>query len=183
MELIAANHCPGAVIFVFHAADERYEAGLIFLSFNSFVTSCLVAIIGFSIFVHTGDMRFSPSMLQNKCIQSIHKRVTALYLDTTYAHPRHTFPPQEEAIAAVISIVRDVLVDDVAAAGRQQELSTGCHSRLTPSDRKLMEECCTTLILMCTYVVGKERILTAVGNELGLKVRQGHTLSHEPYFH
>lgn len=70
--LVDANHCPGAVIFLFRLQDGRR-------------------------YVHTGDMRFSPAMLANLHLQRF-QGADALYLDTTYCNVRHTFPPQVHSV-------------------------------------------------------------------------------------
>ena len=63
-----ANHCPGAVQFLFRlSTGEKY--------------------------VHCGDMRFSPKLLDNPLLAA-YRNCTAVYLDTTYCNPRFTFPPQ-----------------------------------------------------------------------------------------
>ena len=66
--LVDANHCPGAVQFLFRLpSGERY--------------------------VHCGDMRFSPKLLDSPLLAA-YRNCTAVYLDTTYCNPRFTFPPQ-----------------------------------------------------------------------------------------
>lgn len=68
MTLVDANHCPGAVQFLFRLpTGEKY--------------------------VHCGDMRFSPKLLDNPLLAAF-RNCTAVYLDTTYCNPRFTFPPQ-----------------------------------------------------------------------------------------
>ena len=66
--LIDANHCPGAVQFLFRLpCGKRY--------------------------LHCGDMRFSPALLSNPHLRRS-QGCTGVYLDTTYCNPRYTFPPQ-----------------------------------------------------------------------------------------
>lgn len=67
--LVDANHCPGAVQFLFHLPDGRR-------------------------YVHTGDMRFSPSLLDVAPLRERFHNPDILYLDTTYSNPKYTFPPQ-----------------------------------------------------------------------------------------
>ena len=68
MTLVDANHCPGAVQFLFKMpTGEKY--------------------------VHCGDMRFATKLLQDPLLAAF-RNCTAVFLDTTYCNPRFTFPPQ-----------------------------------------------------------------------------------------
>jgi hypothetical protein len=105
--LFEANHCPGAVLFLFRAPNGKN-------------------------YLHTGDFRYEPSMLRH--FREV--RVDSLYLDTTFLHPQFTFPPQREAIEYIAHKVRNI----IAAGG------TGA----------------TTLFLVGSYTIGKERILEEI---------------------
>jgi Cft2 family RNA processing exonuclease len=65
--LIDANHCPGAVIFLFTIGGKK--------------------------FLHCGDFRFSPSMKCNPFLREA-VEMDELYLDTTFCDPKYDFPPQ-----------------------------------------------------------------------------------------
>lgn len=71
---IDANHCPGAAQVLFELQDGRR-------------------------FIHCGDMRYSPALLANPHLQRF-RNADAVFLDTTYAHPRHAFPEQVCACVA-----------------------------------------------------------------------------------
>jgi len=71
---IDANHCPGAAQVLFELQDGRR-------------------------FIHCGDMRYSPALLANPHLQRF-RNADAVFLDTTYAHPRHAFPEQVGASLA-----------------------------------------------------------------------------------
>ncbi|KRY01037.1 DNA cross-link repair 1A protein [Trichinella pseudospiralis] len=79
--LIDANHCPGAVMFLFHLKNDHYV-------------------------LHTGDFRAEQVVLDNPIWSSI--RVDYLYLDTTYFNPAYIFPCQMVAITKMISIVKQI---------------------------------------------------------------------------
>lgn len=66
--LVDANHCPGAVQLLFMLQDGRR-------------------------YLHCGDMRYRPAMKEDAQLQAA-VGVDAVFLDTTYCHPRHLFPPQ-----------------------------------------------------------------------------------------
>jgi len=42
--------------------------------------------------LHTGDMRWQDSMAQHPAL--LKQKIDYLFLDTTYASPKHTHPPQ-----------------------------------------------------------------------------------------
>ena len=79
--LIDANHCPGAVLFLFELPGGRTA-------------------------LHVGDFRYERRMAEHPAIRSLPLRGRAmdlLYLDTTYCDPKHTFPPQAAAPSATPS--------------------------------------------------------------------------------
>ena len=64
-----ANHCPGAVQFLFQLPD------------------------GGARYVHCGDMRFCAALTEDKHLKRF-VGARAVFLDTTYCNPRFTFPLQ-----------------------------------------------------------------------------------------
>lgn len=83
--LVDANHCPGAVQFLFKIPsgdDGKFER-----------------------YVHTGDFRFCDSMR----VDPIFERFIgsdAVFLDTTYCDPKFIFPSQEESIEYIVNIIQ-----------------------------------------------------------------------------
>ena len=75
--LIDAQHCPGAVLFVF-----KLPTGQVYL--------------------HTGDFRASQSHLQHPAIRSV--IFDAVLLDTTYCDAKYRFPPQDVILRQVADI-------------------------------------------------------------------------------
>eukprot|EP01102_Stenamoeba_stenopodia_P023087 TRINITY_DN9835_c0_g1_i1.p1 TRINITY_DN9835_c0_g1~~TRINITY_DN9835_c0_g1_i1.p1 ORF type:complete len:736 (-),score=195.15 TRINITY_DN9835_c0_g1_i1:8-2215(-) len=77
--LLEANHCPGAVLFLFNVNGVYY--------------------------LHTGDFRYHPKLKScNSILSNI--KIQELYLDTTFCNPEYCFPPQEESISSVVNIVK-----------------------------------------------------------------------------
>jgi len=78
--LIDANHCPGAVMFLFQVGRRNI--------------------------LHVGDFRWSrEQMLREAALQPIVSQTVGLdelYLDTTYCHEKYQLPPQSKTIRAII---------------------------------------------------------------------------------
>lgn len=84
--LVDANHCPGAVQFLFKipGSNDKFER-----------------------YVHTGDFRFCDSMkLEPLFVDFIGS--DAVFLDTTYCNPRFVFPSQEESVEYVINVIMGI---------------------------------------------------------------------------
>lgn len=84
--LVDANHCPGAVQFLFKVPSlggkiERY--------------------------VHTGDFRFCSSMNSDPLLREFVGSDT-VFLDTTYCNPKFVFPLQEESIDYIVRVIEEV---------------------------------------------------------------------------
>lgn len=81
--LVDANHCPGAVLFVFRDGATGAVA------------------------VHTGDFRYDAramAVLQCGELQRVLRDVACVHLDTTFCDPRYDFPPQADAVHAAADI-------------------------------------------------------------------------------
>ncbi|XP_061550739.1 5' exonuclease Apollo isoform X1 [Phycodurus eques] len=77
--LIDANHCPGAVMFLF----EGY----------------------FGTILYTGDFRYSPSMLRELCLATS-ATIDVLYLDNTNCDPNRSIPSRKQATQQIKEILR-----------------------------------------------------------------------------
>ncbi|KPP70696.1 hypothetical protein Z043_110455 [Scleropages formosus] len=77
--LMDANHCPGAVMFLF----QGY----------------------FGTILYTGDFRYTPTMLREPCLRS-HTTIDVLYLDNTHCDPTRTLPSRQQATQQIKEIIR-----------------------------------------------------------------------------
>ncbi|MED6238871.1 5' exonuclease Apollo [Ataeniobius toweri] len=77
--LIDANHCPGAVMFLF----EGY----------------------FGDILYTGDFRYTPSMLREPCLRT-NTTIDVLFLDNTNCDPNRTLPSRQKATQQIKEIIR-----------------------------------------------------------------------------
>ena len=78
--LVDANHCPGAVQFIFSLKNG-------------------------DTFIHSGDMRYHVKFKDDPLLRSLKGGVTTLYLDTTYCNPKYVFPTQQESIDYVTDAI------------------------------------------------------------------------------
>ncbi|XP_024187828.1 DNA ligase 6 isoform X2 [Rosa chinensis] len=84
--LIDANHCPGAVQFLFKVPASNGD---------------------FQRYVHTGDFRFSAPMKLDPFLRNF-VGSDAVFLDTTYCNPKFVFPSQEESVDYISSLIERV---------------------------------------------------------------------------
>ena len=99
-------------------------------------------------FLHTGDFRASQELIDNPILSKLDVHYDAVYLDTTYCDPEYVFPAQEKVILDCYRVV-DRLVNKHDA-------------RLFSPIRRL--------ILIGSYLVGKEKIAVAIAKLLGCKI-------------
>ncbi|CAM0882158.1 unnamed protein product [Alopecurus aequalis] len=91
---VDANHCAGAVQFLFTSPGPREER-----------------------YVHTGDFRYTHSMRSNPHLLEF-VGADALFLDTTYCNPKFTFPSQEESVEYVVNTIQQVKEESAASGER-----------------------------------------------------------------
>lgn len=117
MTLIDANHCPGAAQLLFELPDGRR-------------------------YIHCGDMRYSPKLLDNPHLARF-RNTDGVFLDTTYAHPRHAFPAQVRQTAARHTLAPPTLLCAAAHAGSNKSGALRC--RRTPGGCALHTALCLSV--------------------------------------
>lgn len=109
LTLLDANHCPGAVMFVFRLKDGRVYLHVGIGSHTSLPLSVCVtrnpplcsSLEYHMLHTHTGDFRWHTGMTLEPVLRQYAagaaestKRIHTLYLDTTYCNPKYAFPSQ-----------------------------------------------------------------------------------------
>ncbi|KAL5220835.1 hypothetical protein ABZP36_025548 [Zizania latifolia] len=91
---VDANHCPGAVQFLFNSSGPNAKR-----------------------YVHTGDFRYLQSMRSDPNLLEF-IGADAVFLDTTYCNPKFAFPPQEESVDYVVNVIKRAKEESRAAGER-----------------------------------------------------------------
>ncbi|MQL69823.1 hypothetical protein Taro_002099 [Colocasia esculenta] len=89
---IEANHCPGAVQFLFDVRGGEKRAK----------------------YVHTGDFRYCESMNSDPVLGGF-VGADAVFLDTTYCNPKFSFPSQDESIEYIVSTIEKNMIREFSA--------------------------------------------------------------------
>ena len=192
VSLVDANHCPGAVQFLFRVPigdADAMEVG---------------SQDGFHRYVHTGDMRYAAFMKQDASLAA-YIGADAVFLDTTYCNPKFVFPSQSESVGYVAETVFNLMqgcearsVDDDMVEGSPASVSNVDGEECPDDEQRSMgkvhnssDDPCNSkefgeddedvfrvarqggmastsksiLFLISTYVIGKEKVLTAVARK------------------
>lgn len=101
--LLDANHCPGAVMFLFHVGRRHI--------------------------LHVGDFRWNRDRMYAdlKDFISLKCRLDDLFLDTTYCNEKYHLPTQDEAIAAAV-LKAEEEVDSCRKTGRRLLMLFGAYT-------------------------------------------------------
>ena len=137
---ICANHCPGAVCFLFKIPSTR-----------SGEPGTTAQTVPQQTVLHTGDFRWCPQRHGEH--PSLAAGVDTLMLDTTYCVPKWRFPPQDEVVSAMADLMR-------AEADGEGEAEGSAGGPAPP----------TTLFLCMSYHIGKERAYLGAAHRLGWHV-------------
>ncbi|KAI9321877.1 DNA repair metallo-beta-lactamase-domain-containing protein [Dichotomocladium elegans] len=181
--LIDANHCPGAVLFLFKV---RLPGGQI------------------ARHLHTGDFRANPRMCLHRSLkQPENGPIDTLYLDTTYLHGSFTFPRQALVLQAACDMAERIVAgkdDDenkpatalkiwlkkaaVESPCLQEKSAHGdvdnntasttttptLHPSIGASIARAQRCSSKVLVVVGTYLIGKEKVFYHIAKRLGTKI-------------
>lgn len=149
--LMSANHCPGSAIFLFESVGDDVP-----------VTR----------YLHCGDFRVNKPMLQHEVLKPFLRpkatqTLDKVYLDTTYLTFHYDFPKQEKVCDETAQMFHELCKDD----GENELLSSWFgltkQSRITDFiSNTLYKKKKKFLILVGTYVIGKERLAISILEKL-----------------
>ncbi|KAL1536962.1 DNA ligase 6 [Salvia divinorum] len=139
--LVDANHCPGAVQFLFKVPTSSGDGA-----------GSSSSVVRFQKYVHTGDFRYSREM-KNENVISEFIGADAVFLDTTYCNPKFVFPGQDESIDYIVGVIERLGFENAGVAaknvlflvatyviGKERilvEISRRCKRKIHVSERKM----------------------------------------------
>ncbi|KAL1920631.1 uncharacterized protein VTP21DRAFT_1008 [Calcarisporiella thermophila] len=152
--LIDANHCPGScmILFSYETKDNRVARHL-----------------------HTGDFRACPrQILHPSLVQPLNPPLDTLFLDTTYLNPRYIFPAQEVIVRAVIELVHSTINSNkIGGEPENNALTSWIKKGKIEKEHQNTEfdsSRCKLLIVVGTYLIGKEKMFLGVAKALNSKI-------------
>ncbi|XP_076814496.1 uncharacterized protein LOC143460763 isoform X2 [Clavelina lepadiformis] len=157
--LLEANHCPGAVLFLF-----RLKNGQTML--------------------HTGDFRANQEIQNHKILKET--PINTLYLDTTYLDSNYNFPPQSEVIEFTSNEVYSILADIPKTLIVTGTYCIGKEKIFMGIARKLNNKVCVTRdkfnVLKCLENVEINSVITLDPNATNIHVLPMKQLSFNSLF-
>lgn len=167
VSLIDANHCPGAVQFLFKVpVNGKFER-----------------------YVHTGDFRYRNDM-KFEPVLSEFVGADAVFLDTTYCNKKFVFPSQDESIDYIVEVIERIGVQNegqlksvlfVVATyviGKERiliEISRRCNRKIHVDGRKMA--------ILRALGLGEEGVFTEEEGESDVYVVGWNVLGETwPYF-
>ncbi|XP_047317657.1 DNA ligase 6 [Impatiens glandulifera] len=166
--IIDANHCPGAVQFLFKISSCGGKS---------------------ETYIHTGDFRFCDSMKYEPALGKF-IGTDAVFLDTTYCNPKFVFPSQEESIEYIVGVVDRLGVENEGSLksvlfliatyviGKEKillEISRRCKRKIYVDSKKMK-------IMTCAGI-GKDTVFTEDESETDVHVVGWNLLGETwPYF-
>ncbi|KAI8902333.1 DNA repair metallo-beta-lactamase-domain-containing protein [Globomyces pollinis-pini] len=159
--LIDANHCPGAAIFIFDVPPKKDGSKSMR-------------------YLHTGDFRASRVHSEHPLIKPPN-HFDIVYLDDTYCKPSHTFPSQISILNCINDLCVKLLKGDTVAqivSGNPLKDFVLVHKRQTVDRPQTglnkwlnhKSKAPKFLIVVGSYLIGKERIILKVAESLNSKI-------------
>lgn len=140
---LEANHCPGSVIILFSAPDYTI--------------------------LHTGDFRACESQIVRLKQLLRHRPINALYLDTTYLDPSHSFPCQDDVIKACGEYCYNF--KQYGEAKSRMPTIEKFFKPISDAAARIPEISeYNPLVLVGTYTIGKERLAVHIAERLETKI-------------
>ncbi|KAJ3305371.1 hypothetical protein HDV03_001664, partial [Kappamyces sp. JEL0829] len=143
VELIDANHCPGACIILFTIPPGPGS-----------VTSLR--------YLHTGDFRASPHHWTHPLL--LESKIDRCYLDTTYLNPTYTFPDQRlvlDVIANLAAKLHDGATPQHVISGEPLKAFFASLGSMVAS-KKVGK----TLFVVGSYLIGKEKVWLTIAKAI-----------------
>lgn len=153
--LIDANHCPGAVQFLF----KVYGVGGTFERY-----------------VHTGDFRYCCPMKAEPLLSEF-VGADAVFLDTTYCNPKFVFPSQEDSVNYIVNVIDRIGNENKGSSksvlfllatyiiGKEKillEVARRCNRKILVDNKKMD--------ILCILGYGKDGIFTVDESETDVHV-------------
>ncbi|SCV02164.1 LAMI_0G16446g1_1 [Lachancea mirantina] len=141
-----ANHCPGAVVFLFQEFDS---AGVVIERV-----------------LHTGDFRSNDELINSINEFTQNAVIHRVYLDTTYMYPSFHFPMQKSVLDVTSRFAEQINTIGMQKLfkDRQTSILSFIANPLTRCHRYRY------VFLVGTYTIGKEKVAVALAERLGTKI-------------
>lgn len=151
--LIDANHCPGAVLFL-------YEVPILNSSNNE---------KKYTRILHTGDFRVEKTIHLDPSSLIMSQPIDHLYLDTTYCNPNYAFPTQGQVVEAITKTAVKIFNETPLTSNFSSTLHRwgfGWIAGKSANDKSRYDK-----VFVCgTYSIGKERIFVSIAQALNSKI-------------
>lgn len=142
--LMEANHCPGAVIFLFESISHEMDR---------------------TYYLHCGDFRVNKAMIDHPLLRPFHsdrskQLLDKVYLDTTYMSPKYNFPKQEHVCDSAAELFHRLVNEEkLFNTWFGSSLQSRITDFLTFGKKEKKKK---FLILVGTYLIGKEKLAIAI---------------------
>lgn len=141
-----ANHCPGAVVFLFQEFDNDRIVKRI---------------------LHTGDFRSNDNLIEQINQETRPHTIDQIYLDTTYLFPGYNFPLQESVLQVTAQFAYDLYTQGTNKIFNNKQPSIFNFLRKSYNASRCLYK---YLFVIGTYSIGKEKLAIAIAMKLKSKI-------------